>query len=140
MKGEHVSKSIGLCVLMLLFAGCQTASTSKLGGRDWPSMVSGVYTGVIYSSGRSCPGVTYVSRDARGALSGRYEFTEEDGTQVEGKLDTFEALARPTLRCRWTDKYGSGSLSMSFDGAVTSFDGWWNADGSRQRYPWNGSR
>lgn len=106
----------------------------------WWSRVPDVYDGEIYSGSGYAAGSTEFSPGEAGP-TGRYGFTERDGTVIEGTLDLCRSPEPFVLLCRWTDRYGSGSLAIDFDESLQRFDALWWADGdTKVRAPWWGKR
>lgn len=76
-----------------------------------------------------------------GRLTGNYAFLDE-GETITGLLAEIgddgdgNALTRNLL---WQDKYGHGSLVITFTSDFFAFRGSWSADG-KTLFPWNGMR
>ncbi|RCW85357.1 hypothetical protein C7476_103199 [Phyllobacterium bourgognense] len=104
---------------------------------------SGRFCGEMISSGdyRDVETILNVARD--GHLSGTYVFDEPDG-RVEGNLVEKELGSGTSRTLVWTDKYGTGLLSLDFSSDFNGFNGSWggslNGKFDATSHPWNGAR
>lgn len=123
--------------LALLLAGCaaQTGDSMTASG---PSPMVGTFDGKIMSNSL-IPAMTRIAQDKDMSLRGDY-LMHESGGDVPGKLSSCKPTGERGLRCRWTDKYGSGTLRVTFNEDFSAFEGTWSADGSTKNYAWNGAR
>lgn len=125
---------------LALLAAVWLAAAPATAETPWWSQVPDTYDGEIYSGSGYAAGSTEFSSGEKG-LTGRYGFTERDGTVIEGTLDHCASPEPFVLLCRWTDRYGSGSLAIDFDESLQRFDALWWADGdTKVRAPWWGKR
>lgn len=123
----------------LLFAGATTVETSEQAAPAWFSRVTGRYQSQIYNQNDLTTGTTEFSRDKTGALVGNY-FMDEAGVLVPGRLSQCQAVQVQVLRCRWFDKYGTGTLEVTFTEDFTSFTGLWGDQEAPPEHVWNGQR
>lgn len=84
---------------------------------------------------------TFGPAAADGRLTGNYVFLDERQTVTGLLAETGDdgdgnALTRSLL---WQDKYGHGSLVITFTSDFSAFKGSWSADG-KAFFPWNGMR
>jgi hypothetical protein len=104
---------------------------------------SGRFCGEMISSGdyRDVETILNVARD--GHLSGTYVFDEPDG-RVEGNLIEKDLGSGTSRTLVWTDKYGTGLLSLDFSSNFDGFNGSWggslNGKFDATSHPWNGAR
>ncbi len=98
----------------------------------------GRYRGIIESGGSTLPAITTLSGSGNN-LRGTYA-CEEEFRRVKGRLSDFELTDSHTLRCRWKDLYGSGTLVIQFDDTYSKFAGQWLADSHEDRMLWNGTK
>ncbi len=96
----------------------------------------GRYRGVVESGGAHLPSITTFSGSGS-ELRGTYA-CEEEFRRVKGRLSDFELTDSHTLRCRWKDLYGSGTLVIQFDESYSEFTGYWLSDGHEDKMLWNG--
>ncbi len=153
MRKNYKILLAAMCVTMLiLISGC---STNWLTGQPyqegWSRGLPGSYDGVIVSGGNNCDGVTRIYRlsifeipmvvklPRIGTLAGDYEFLE-NGNKISGTLYDFQAHDPLVLKCKWRDKYGTGSLEMLFSEDVAQFAGQWGVDGYAEKFGWNGGK
>lgn len=129
-------RSFAFAFAALAFYGFGTAS-------GMAASSSGRFCGEMISSGdyRDVETSLNVARD--GHLSGTYELDEPDG-QVDGTL-TEEDLGSGTSRTLvWTDKYGTGLLSLDFSSDFDGFNGSWGGSANGKfdapSHSWNGAR
>lgn len=128
-------KTVALLVA-LLAAGVARAEEAK----PWWALVPDSYDGAIFSGRGYAQGATEFHRDGA-ALAGSYAFVEPDGTQIDGTLDRCVSAAPNNIACRWTDRYGSGSVAFVFDETLQSFTGlWFSPKVPKQGMPWTGKR
>jgi hypothetical protein len=102
--------------------------------------IPGRYTSQIWSGNNLIPSTTIFRQSADGTLSGSYTM-EEQGTQIPGTLTPCQPLPQRRLRCQWSDRYGNGSLIITFTADFSRFTGSWHSDTQpEEQYPWMGSR
>ena len=96
---------------------------------DFAIQLVGTYKGEIWSNSLK-PGTTTFSVDSNNVVTGVYSF--QDGSNTEkGTLDhcerksNWEKLQKNKLSCVWHDKYGSGTLDITFSSDFSSFSGLW---------------
>lgn len=125
---------------LALLAAALLAAGPAAAEEPWWSRVPDTYDGEVYSGSGFAAGSTEFSPGETG-LAGRYSFTERNGTVIEGTLDRCGSPEPFVLLCRWSDRYGSGSLAIDFDETLQRFDALWWADGdTKVRAPWWGKR
>lgn len=134
MPSHPVRPLIGL-MLGCLF-GPSAISAEEV---EWTRFVPDVYEGELFSGKSFVAGTTEFAAGPKG-LTGLYRFRAGAET-IEGRLDTCGTPARNTLVCRWTDRFGQGSLAITFTEDLQRFDGfWWTEGDAKVRAPWWGKR
>lgn len=115
------------------------ASTAVAGDADAaPSgPLPGAYQGQVYNADNLDPVLTVFFRDAGDRWRGTYAVGEDEGFEA-GTLDECRWDADYLLRCRWTDKYGSGVVRMLFAADYRSFRGFWGTQANDTFLPWDG--
>lgn len=99
---------------------------------------TGSYGGSLWASGYDMPVETSFSFQG-GVFTGEY-LMDENGTLTPGVFTDFRITGELTVECTWTDVYGSGPASFTFNDDFTAFTGWWAVDGEGERYYWQGAR
>ena len=97
------------------------------------------YCGTLLSGSAPTDVVTTVQFKGEADLAGTYKFLE-DGKPVSGTLVTKDALNDHQAVLLWTDKYGEGSLAVSFSEDFDSFDGKWGTGSDEPTYSWQGKK
>jgi len=96
---------------------------------------------VIFSAGNK-QGTTKFALSASRKVVGTYEFGANDKREI-GTLSRCK-LKDTQLKCRWSDAYGVGTLTMRFSANFCSFNGIWYQKGDRAKterhWPWTGRR
>lgn len=64
----------------------------------------------------------------------------DKGESVLGTLTKCQATQVRVMRCVWNDKYGTGSLEVTFSKSFSSFNGYWGEGISKPTFQWSGSR
>lgn len=105
----------------------------------WTAQALGSYKSQIWSAGMLLPGTTTFSQASDGSLAGRYTMNEL-GKTVPGTLSQCRVMRARVTRCIWTDKYGTGTLEVTFNEGFSSFDGYWGLASSKPEFRWSGSR
>lgn len=118
---------LGLAVC-LAFAGAAAAQT-----------IEGRFCGRLASGAEVVHAVTELSTAADGRLSGSYTF-DDAGTASSGTLSEPEAGEGRTRRLIWRDRYGSGTLVITFDQSLGAFRGFWGPGRSEPNALWEGRR
>ncbi|MEJ1158125.1 hypothetical protein [Prosthecomicrobium sp. N25] len=127
-------------VLVALALAAAPAPVRAEEAGDWLRLVPDAYDGEIYSGKAFMPGATEFQAGPDG-LSGRYAFTEPGAEAIEGTLERCTSPKPRVLLCRWRDRYGTGSLALTFEEGLQRFEGYWWADGqTKVRAPWWGRR
>jgi len=140
-----MNKNVLLTVLMVaaitFMMGCGGSSDVGTGPKitGWPLKIGGTYKSEIFAGAKiSYPGTT-TFKTAGGALSGTYELTD-NSEKVPGTLSDFKPGAKNTLTCTWTDKNGSGGLTVTFSADLSSFTGKWTNEEGKGGGAWNGKK
>ena len=121
-------------VLVLLAAGAAPAADAD----PLPTgPLPGAYQGQVYNADNLDPVLTVFFRDAGNRWRGTYAVGEDEGFEA-GTLDECRWDADYLLRCRWTDKYGSGVVRMLFAADYRSFRGFWGTQSNDTFLPWDG--
>jgi hypothetical protein len=127
--------------LLLIAAVASCTVASALAQSSWTTMVAGRYEGQVTSDGQPLPASTDLSVGSNNAISGSYTFVEPGNVRVGGSLDACAAGRSLVLTCKWRDRYGDGTLEMTFAGDFRSFSGRWSgSDKPSQWYAWSGAR
>ncbi len=128
------SFAFAFAALVLYGLGTTTSMAASPAGR---------FCGEMISSGdyRDVETNLNVARD--GHLSGTYELDEPDG-RVEGNLVEKDLGSGTSRTLVWTDKYGTGLLSLDFSSDFDGFNGSWggsvNGKFDAPSHSWNGAR
>ncbi len=105
----------------------------------WMAQALGSYKSQIWSAGVLLPGTTTFSQASDGSLAGSYTMNEL-GKLVPGTLNQCRVMRARVTRCIWTDKYGTGTLEVTFSESFSSFNGYWGVDSAKPEFRWNGAR
>lgn len=98
----------------------------------------GKYRGRVISQGKELPVVTTLYRDKKKQIVGRYIIIE--GKELtKGTLTGFKSTGRFEGEFTWSDKFGQGTLRLTFASDLESFDGYWGVN-QRTNFRWNGDR
>lgn len=110
----------------------------------WLEQVPGSYSGKVSGEDYSDPVITEFFLTPEGNVLGSYAIAEPTDRAVTawalGLLTDCEAIAIAQLNCTWRDRYGSGTLKLTFADDFASFEGRWNATSAVESYPWTGQR
>ncbi|CEJ13651.1 hypothetical protein BN1110_03975 [bacterium YEK0313] len=123
--GSFAASIMGFA-LMLALAGPAAAQT-----------IEGRFCGRLASGAEIVHAVTELRTTADGRLSGSYTF-DDGGTASSGTLSELEAGEGRTRRLVWRDRYGSGTLVITFDQSLQSFRGLWGPGRSEPNARWDG--
>lgn len=116
-----------------------TIPSSDPSSETWIVQALGSYESQIWSASMLLPGTTTFSQASDGSLAGRYTMNEL-GKTVPGTLSQCRVMRARVARCIWTDKYGTGTLEVTFNKGFSSFDGYWGSASSKPEFRWSGSR
>jgi hypothetical protein len=106
----------------------------------WTGAIAGSYQGALMSGGKSMPVTTQLTVGAN-QVRGSYTFVEDGSVQVPGTLESCVPVRPQVLSCKWRDRYGDGTLEMTFASDSRSFNGRWSAsDEPGKWYPWSGRK
>jgi hypothetical protein len=119
--------------LTVLFLACASIAAAKSGSPE------GRYCGTLASSGEVVDASIEFTLTPDGRLKGTYEF-DDLGTVTKGTLYERTSGAGPTHTLEWLDKYGTGTLTITFDESMDSFSGKWGQEGEAPDQPWDGKR
>lgn len=97
----------------------------------------GAYQGQVYNGDNLDPVLTVFFRDGSARLRGTYAVGEDEGFQA-GALEDCGWDADYLLRCRWTDRHGTGIVRMLFSADYRSFRGFWGTGNDDTFLPWDG--
>jgi hypothetical protein len=100
-------------------------------------VIRGPFQGQVYNGDDMDPVLTTFKQNATGETSGTYAMGEEDGLEV-GTLSDFEWEGSYTLKCKWKDKYGTGTLRILFSAEYRMFRGFWGQSEDTGFFPWDG--
>jgi len=133
-RSVRVVRRIAGAALVLLATGHALAEEADVA----PSgPLPGAYQGQVYNADNLDPVLTVFFRDASDRWRGTYAVGENEGFEA-GTLDECHWDADYLLRCRWTDKYGSGVVRMLFAADYRSFRGFWGTQSNDTFLPWDG--
>lgn len=119
-----------LAVALWLMAGAPAAAQP---------VIDGLYCGSAISGGELVEVRTRFTMRGDGLLEGVYDFADE-GETTSGTLNEFTKASDLARTLVWTDKYGTGSLRITFDETGLSFDGLWGAGLGAPVFRWDGKR
>lgn len=131
-------KSIFSSVTVLFICGTVQTVRAEFAA-DWEVQVLGVYQSQIWGADEFLSGVTEFSQGREGFVEGRYTMNVQ-GEVVPGRLSRCQSSQPLIMRCIWQDRYGTGSLELTFSEDFLGFEGYWGADDSTPDFPWMGSR
>jgi len=118
-----------------------TAQALDSGGID---PAAGSYVGWVAGTDYSEPVVTEWIVTPAGELVGSYAIVETPDTETEnlllGVLTNCTVTAARTVRCIWLDRYGEGTLEVSFAETYDRFEGQWRFAGESEQYLWTDER
>jgi hypothetical protein len=97
------------------------------------------YCGTLLSGTAITDVVTTVQFKGQTDLAGTYKFLE-NGKPIGGTLVTKDVINNHQVVLLWTDKYGEGSLAVSFSEDFDSFDGKWGTGSEAPTNPWQGKK
>ena len=97
------------------------------------------YCGTLLSGTAATDVVTTVQFKGQTDLVGTYRFLE-NGKPVVGTLVAKDVINIHQVVLLWTDKYGEGSLAVSFSEDFDSFDGKWGSGNDVPTKTWQGKK
>ena len=102
--------------------------------------IVGTYRGELWSDGVMRDATTRFYLDSEGRLTGAYDY-DEDGTTQAGILIKPQISTSGEVTFIWQDKFGFGTLTISFFKDFSQFAGMWSTleDGA-DAFPWFGKR
>jgi hypothetical protein len=107
----------------------------------WTGTIAGQYQGTLVSSGQTVPVSTQLNIGPGQTIRGSYTFIETGNVKVSGSLEACGAPRPQVLACKWRDKYGDGTLEMTFSGDGRAFNGRWSAsDEPGEWLAWSGRK
>jgi hypothetical protein len=104
---------------------------------SWASPIGGAYCGKAISNGEWVDVVTRLKTGQDGLLTGTYEF-DDQGEMAPGTLRETSKASEDARVLTWVDRYGSGTVVLTFTPDRTSFRGFWGLDGDLPSLGWNG--
>jgi len=138
MKGSRLFLSS--LVTSLFLTGIYDQNASAQDSSNWVKKALGIYQSQIFSGNNLVSGTTEFSENSDGYLKGIYMMNDQ-GKSVLGKLSKCQATQVQVMRCVWNDKYGTGTLEVTFSEDFLSFNGYWGEEGrSEPVFWWSGSR
>lgn len=123
----------------LLLVGVCNLNASAQPSTDWLEQALKNYQSQIWSADSLVSGTTEFRKTSDGSIEGSYTMNEQEEV-VPGTLSQCQTMQVRVMRCVWNDKYGTGSLKVTFSENFSSFDGYWGGENSESAFPWNGSR
>src|SRR5580765_1879893 len=99
---------------LLVAALVSCSFESALAQSSWTTAVAGRYEGQLTSDGQALPASTNLTIGPNNAISGSYTFVEPGNVRVGGSLAACVAIRSLVLSCKWRDRYGEGTLEMTF--------------------------
>jgi hypothetical protein len=134
-------KALGLVVALWIagLAGATQVGEAAAGALTAQDIV-GTYRGELWSDGAMRDATTTFYLDSEGRLAGAYDY-DEDGTTQTGNLIKPEISTSGEVTFIWQDKFGFGTLTISFFKDFSQFAGMWSTleDGA-DAFPWFGKR
>ena len=124
-----VSKGI---LLTILFASASTQAS-------YSNERTLTYCGTLFSVDALTDAVTTIQFRGEANLAGTYKFLE-DGSPVFGTLVPKSPIKDHQAILLWNDKYGSGSLAVTFSENFESFEGKWGAGNEVPGNLWQGKK
>ena len=107
----------------------------------WTSTIGGEYQGSLVSSGQAVPVSTQLRVGPNQAIRGSYTFIESGNVPVTGSLESCAVVRAQVLSCKWRDRYGDGTLELTFSNDARSFNGRWSASDQPGKWlAWSGSK
>lgn len=106
---------------------------------QWLGQVTGKYESEVESGDRLITATTTFVVNDQGALIGSYELIERDDF-IPGTLNQCRGLKVGIVQCIWSDRYGTGKLTVTFSEDFSRFDGYWTPEGEPENYLWRGYR
>jgi hypothetical protein len=97
------------------------------------------YCGTLLSGTAPTEVVTTVQFKGETDLAGTYKFLE-DGKPVSGTLVSKDVMKDHQAVLLWNDKYGEGSLAVTFSEDFDSFDGKWGTGSDEPTHSWQGKK
>ena len=124
-------------LLLAVLIASSLAQANAQSQVDWLDKIAGQYRGQLRDGDGVKPVLTTLYRRSVVAqLGGEYLFGDE---RVPGKLQACSPVGPLALRCVWVDKFGKGTLELTFDDTLTAFEGRWPHERAPQLwFPWNG--
>jgi hypothetical protein len=133
MSMTHLRRT-AFAALAFLFYGFGIASS-------FAASPAGRYCGEVISNGDYQDITTVLNVDRDGRISGTYQIEARDGL-VMGTLAEKNPASGTVRVMVWTDKYGSGVLTVHFSNDYRSFAGRWgqtlNGRDDTPSHSWNG--
>lgn len=105
---------------------------------DDAARFAGRYCGKLWSAGVLVKAITVLHLRADGRLDGTYTF-DDLGATTGGTLLERPGGAGATRSFDWSDVYGTGTLTVTFDKTGSSFSGKWGALDEEPDAIWDGS-
>jgi hypothetical protein len=106
-------------------------------GASAEAQINREYCGKAISNGEWVDVVTRLTTGPDGLLSGTYEF-EDNGEMAPGTLREQGKHSEVARVLTWMDKYGTGTVVMSFAPDRASFTGLWGLGDDFPGLGWNG--
>ena len=128
------ARAILISAMLIALAICSTAQAQE---RTAKPVIRGTFQGQVYNGDDMDPVFTTFKPNANGEMSGTYAMGEEDGLEL-GTLSEFEWEGPYTLKCKWKDKYGTGTLRILFSAEYRMFRGFWGESEVTAFLPWDG--
>jgi hypothetical protein len=129
----------GFLAASVLFTSTYNFNANAQSSRSRVKQALGTYQSQIWSGGSLVSGTTEFRKTSDGSLEGSYKMNET-GKSVLGTLTQCQATQIQVMRCVWNDKYGTGSLEVTFSESFSSFNGYWGEGTSVPAFRWSGSR
>jgi hypothetical protein len=134
-------KALGLVVALWIagLAGATQVGEAAAGALTAQDIV-GTYRGELWSDGAMRDATTTFYLDSEGRLAGDYDY-DEDGTTQTGILIKPEISTSGEVTFIWQDKFGFGTLTISFFKDFSQFAGMWSTlEDDADAFPWFGKR
>ena len=127
--------------LLSVAAAALIGGPIALAQAPWTGTIAGQYQGTLVSGSDTVPVTTQLSGASGQAIRGSYTFTEPGNVKITGSLESCAVLRPQVLSCKWRDKYGDGTLEMTFTSDGRSFAGRWSASDQPGKWlAWSGRK
>jgi hypothetical protein len=138
-------RSITSATMLLALLNCALAPSSRPTTtpttRPLASALVGTFHGTVVDDDETVPCLT-TFHDYNGQPRGDYVVRVGTDEKYEGTLDQFKLVSAEQRECRfrWTDKHGTGMLTIRLTSDDQSFAGSWGMEIVQDELVWTGRR